>query len=53
MPKNQKVTSFVGLMDDEAKALLTTSGSELIKKIDIDTARKFSPQLRESLCLHF
>ncbi len=40
MTKNQQpITSFVGLMDEGSKALLTTTGSELIKKIGIDTAR--------------
>lgn len=36
---HQPITSFVSLLDDESKALLTTSGSELIKKIGIDTAK--------------
>lgn len=39
MTKNQSVASFVSLLDEESKALLTTSGSELIKKIGIDTSR--------------
>lgn len=33
------ISSFVNLLDDESIALLTTSGSELIKKIGVDTAR--------------
>lgn len=39
MANNEKVNSFVSLLNDEAKALLNTSGTELIKKIGIDTAR--------------
>jgi len=39
MASDETVNSFVDLLDDEAKALLNTSGAELIKKIGIDTVR--------------
>lgn len=39
MDNDQSVTSFMGLLDGDARALLTTSGAELIKKIGLDTAR--------------
>ncbi|MFZ0548861.1 MAG: CfrBI family restriction endonuclease, partial [Candidatus Promineifilaceae bacterium] len=39
MSKNSAVVSFISLLDDESKALLTSSGAELIKEIGIDTAR--------------
>ena len=39
MSKNSTVMSFISLLDDESKTLLTSNGSELIKKIGIDAAR--------------
>lgn len=39
MTKKQPVTSFTDLLDDEHRALLTTSGADLLQKIGIDTAR--------------
>lgn len=39
MARNKSVTSFVDLLTDESKALLTTSSAELIKRVGIDTAR--------------
>lgn len=37
--QDKKIDSFFDLLNEEAKALLTTSGTELIKKIGIDTVR--------------
>ncbi len=39
MTQDNKIHSLVDLLDDEAKALLSTSGAELIKKFGIDTVR--------------
>ncbi len=39
MPENQNVDSFIDLLTDEAKELLNTSGTELIKKIGINATK--------------
>ena len=39
MPDDQSVDSFVDLLSDGAQELLNTSGTELVKKIGIDTTR--------------
>ncbi len=39
MPDNKQVESFTDLLDEDALALLNTSGPELIRKIGIDTIR--------------
>lgn len=39
MAQDQSIDSFIDLLDDEAKSLLSTSGAELIKKIGFDTAK--------------
>lgn len=39
MSEESTKMSFISLLDDESKALLTSSGSEFIKEIGIDTVR--------------
>jgi hypothetical protein len=39
MTETNQITSLVDLLNEDTKALLTTSGAELLKKIGIDTLR--------------